>query len=233
MTFQLHIDKREKKILSLHVLSNAVEKQLDIGDFLIVRSEDEQPVLIIERKTLMDLSASIKDGRYMEQKCRAMSLSRFMYICEVGDDFRWAGEDKQVRSAILNTMLRDGIPVFFCRDASETCVLVQNIFDKITQKGEAYFDRCISVSSTPYKACFKKRRDNANTPRIVTELQLSQIPSVSINNAIAILDAFKANTMLALMAAIRSNENVKKTLMDIDGIGKKKADVLIAYLCET
>ena len=71
------IDTREEKLYSL--LQKIVEqnfshiyiqkKRLDLGDIIISTSEGKQ-LLIIERKSLTDLSASIKDKRYIEQSYR-------------------------------------------------------------------------------------------------------------------------------------------------------------------
>ena len=41
-------------------------ENLNLGDIIIYFKET--PIFIIERKTLPDLLASIKDGRYIEQK---------------------------------------------------------------------------------------------------------------------------------------------------------------------
>ena len=45
------------------------KKSLDLGDIIIKNDEDKE-ILIIERKTISDLIASIKDGRYSEQSYR-------------------------------------------------------------------------------------------------------------------------------------------------------------------
>jgi ERCC4-type nuclease len=49
-----------------------VEENLPIGDIIIANEKEEK--LIIERKTLSDLMASIKDGRYEEQSYRLNGL---------------------------------------------------------------------------------------------------------------------------------------------------------------
>lgn len=242
MPYKLVIDKREHAVLSLGVLTNAEAQQLEIGDFVIT-TDDGRVIMAIERKTLPDLSASIKDGRYVEQKCRAMSVlgfGKYAYICEVGDKFEWShvngcAEDKQVRSAIMSTMVRDGVPVFFSRDVADTCALVRNLFEKVVEKGDGYVRGVAGASpdSAVYKTCFKKRGDNAKDPRTVAELQLSQIPGVSVNNAVAVLDAFGAGTLPALIDALRGDTQARKKLMAVEGVGKKKVEALLAYLCDT
>ena len=65
----LIIDSRETKLLALLRIPHTVES-LPIGDIMI-ESPDHR--LLIERKTCEDLTASIKDGRYREQRSRLLS----------------------------------------------------------------------------------------------------------------------------------------------------------------
>ena len=74
---KLYIDSREpKQIINLitHNNNNAKEKfeiiikSLDLGDYLI--ENEDKSLILIERKSLADLEASIKDGRYSEQSYR-------------------------------------------------------------------------------------------------------------------------------------------------------------------
>ena len=77
MSFIIKIDNREKKILD--ILDNSdnklsyVKENLDLGDIQFISQETNDILILIERKTLSDLSSSIKDGRYKEQKNRIMS----------------------------------------------------------------------------------------------------------------------------------------------------------------
>ena len=74
---KIKIDIREKKLIPLLKALNRdynynleiIEERLDLGD-IIVCDKDNNELLIIERKTLSDLAASIRDGRYMEQSFR-------------------------------------------------------------------------------------------------------------------------------------------------------------------
>ena len=87
---QLILDHREGKLKEL--FQNQLDinkdikieyKNLEYGDFCIFNNED--PFIIIERKTLDDLSSSIIDGRYKEQKQKMLSLvdrKKIYYIIE-------------------------------------------------------------------------------------------------------------------------------------------------------
>ena len=75
---KLIIDKRESDLynktkihLEKYKFNNIViyNEVLQLGDVMIKTDEDEI-ILIIERKTISDLLSSIKDGRYAEQSLR-------------------------------------------------------------------------------------------------------------------------------------------------------------------
>ena len=74
---QIIIDIREKEVCKLlptlsenYAISvNITTQQLDLGD-AIIADDTGKELLLIERKTLRDLAASIKDGRYEEQSYR-------------------------------------------------------------------------------------------------------------------------------------------------------------------
>ena len=71
MSIICKIDNRERDIIQKFD-DNIVKENLDIGDIQIIYKDnnDEKLLVIIERKTYDDLSTSIKDGRYKEQKQR-------------------------------------------------------------------------------------------------------------------------------------------------------------------
>jgi ERCC4-type nuclease len=63
-----------KKNVKNYLLIFCIEKKvITLGDIHFVN--DEKEVLIIERKSLSDLIASIKDGRYEEQSYRLINSS--------------------------------------------------------------------------------------------------------------------------------------------------------------
>ena len=70
---EIIIDNREKDLIELFKNNNVthVNKNLDIGDIQFIINNEI--IYIIERKTYDDLGASIKDGRYKEQKIRLLA----------------------------------------------------------------------------------------------------------------------------------------------------------------
>ena len=102
-----------------------IKENLDLGD--IIFKNNNEIILLIERKTMDDLSASIRDGRYKEQKVRLLNTNinknNIMYLIE------GKFENKQkingiscdsLLGSIVNTIFRDNILVFMTNNLSET-----------------------------------------------------------------------------------------------------------------
>ena len=91
--FKITFDNRETKLISIATQQNLIHSvaQLNIGDILvssIIPNEEQKIIYIFERKTIEDLIASIKDGRYNEQKTRLNAIVsrgnalKYFYIIE-------------------------------------------------------------------------------------------------------------------------------------------------------
>ena len=65
MSFIIKIDNREKKLIDILDSSDNklsyVKENLDLGDIQIISQETNDILVLIERKTLQDLSSSIKE----------------------------------------------------------------------------------------------------------------------------------------------------------------------------
>lgn len=68
---ELLIDNRESIKHNFNSELNIHFKNLDLGDYIL--KYKEKVIFIIERKTIEDYTASIKDGRYREQKLRLIN----------------------------------------------------------------------------------------------------------------------------------------------------------------
>ena len=106
MSFILKIDFREKDLVEIFDKENDVKYQkegLELGD--ITFEYNNKIIIIIERKKLQDLSDSLYDGRYKEQKKRIMdSLNkkiRKIYLIE--------GDQKLLWKTKMNNKTFDGI----------------------------------------------------------------------------------------------------------------------------
>jgi hypothetical protein len=129
---------------SLSILSKEV---LQLGDILI-KTDDNKPVLLIERKSFSDLLASIKDGRYEEQSYRLTHSSGFpghsiIYVLEgMFSQLKNPAEKKIIYSAMTSLHMFKGFSVFRTTSIQETAEWIISMADKI--------DREFSNGRIPY-----------------------------------------------------------------------------------
>ena len=148
---RLIIDTREHDLINLCELmisndpnyTTMETETLPIGDILI-KTDEGKDVLIAERKSLKDLLASIKDGRYEEQSHRLKNASGFaphnvFYIIEgMFSTLRTPLEKKLVISAMTSLAYFKGFSVIRTSGLQETAdVLIQmaNKIDRNFMKG--------------------------------------------------------------------------------------------------
>lgn len=207
---------------------------LPLGDILI-KSDDDVSILLIERKSIGDLLASIKDGRYEEQSFRLMNSEEFpcrqsiVYIIE--GLFTYHKERKTVLSAITSLQLFKGFSVIRTCSLLETAELIIHMADKIerdVKKGKTFAFSPKSIleggdTENPvpsYSTVVKKVKKENITAQNMGEIMLSQIPGISANAAIAILKHTNGS-FLQLLEVLKTNPSSLETIM-IGGEGEKK-----------
>lgn len=159
---------------------------LPVGDYLY--TYNNEPVIVIERKTIVDYASSIKDGRHREQKGRLLGTypkSKIMYLIE-GDltqnntSYKYNHVSKDtIISAIFNTILRDEIQVFHTSNTNETIEILCSLFIKLQKKGlefieekkETYNDNLIDTAKIT-------KGSNINQD-VAFRMMLNCIPNVS------------------------------------------------------
>jgi len=113
---------------------------LAIGDISIV-TDDKKDITIIERKTLSDLLASIKDGRYEEQSYRLIHSTRIhthniIYLIEGGIFSLGFKERKLVYSIITSINHFKGMTVIKTSNVTESAEFILSFSDKVTRNLE-------------------------------------------------------------------------------------------------
>ena len=133
VTMKVIIDERERDLYdkcSTITMCNStyvqIEKEvLPLGD-IFLKTDEDKDVLMIERKSLSDLLASIKDGRYEEQSYRMMHSSGFpphsvVYIIEGQfSQLRTPMERRIVYSAMASLQMFKGFSVIRTMNLQET-----------------------------------------------------------------------------------------------------------------
>jgi ERCC4-type nuclease len=116
-----------------------ISENLPIGDIIIC--DDNQEKLVIERKSVADLLASIKDGRYEEQSYRLNGIQihnhNIVYLIE-GDvnkanRFKGDGQTEKLTaySAMFSLNYFKGFSVFRTFNMDETAIVICNMAYKL------------------------------------------------------------------------------------------------------
>ena len=190
------------------------KKVITLGDIHFVNNEKE--VLIIERKSLTDLIASIKDGRYEEQSYRlinssGMYRSHIVYIIEGGlSQLINPTEKKMVYSAMNTLQFIKGFSVVKTTSINETAEWISfnaNKLEKHIAKGLYPWTPESTNGDTVANYCsvVKKTKKDNITPENIGEILLCQIPGISSVSAISIMKQFQ--TISNLIDCVKADPN--------------------------
>lgn len=211
----LIIDNREQHILkemktpefvNLNPLVKFTTANLDIGDFKI---SIQNTHILIERKTIDDLIASIKDGRYKKQKCRLINECqknvKVIYLIE-GDIWKSKKfKPDTLFSVVVNTMIRDNIYTYISKDIHHTILFLCKIYKQIWKNKKDYIHNPIEgviqqQEDTSYAKYISPNKKSNLTPKICFINQLRQIPGISYNIACEIVTKYPTTRDLVLNA---------------------------------
>jgi ERCC4-type nuclease len=185
----LSIDYRENKIIDLIKEEsedvNYKTENLNIGDF-IIRSSPEKIEYIIERKSVSDLSASIIDNRFREQKARLLEsmgeCTRIVYIIEGNKKSVKNLPEKTINSAIINIMFKHKYKVIQTVNEKDTLDNIILLYKKVKDKE---FEK--EMVDNVFRSIKKSEKINEN----ILENMLLVIPGVSINISKKIYEKYK------------------------------------------
>ena len=192
------IDTREHKLIELIKNTSSFTipyeiKNLQLGDIIITPSKYPDKSLIIERKCMTDMIASIKDGRYKEQKIRLQaeivnnSNTLFCYLLEgMTNDLRLPNDKILLYGSIISSMFRDKIPLIRTLSLSETLDMIIRLYERMNKNINDFFSlkKVINSNDTP-----EHNIQNNSNVNIIPNSNLSIIPNSNIsivaNNSLA------------------------------------------------
>jgi ERCC4-type nuclease len=189
-------------------------ERLPLGDVILHDPSQGQglgrDIVIFERKTLADLAASIRDGRYKEQSFRLIETAtatgfhthNIVYIIE-GDLARYDEQHTQItktalQSAMVSLMYYKGFSVVRTMNVGETADFILHFADKVAKESAAgakpaythavIADTGTTATATAYsEVSAKKEKRDYITRENIGEIMLAQVPGVSAKMAAAIL----------------------------------------------
>jgi len=213
---ELIIDNRERDLISWlegKGIDHQIE-QLDIGD-IIIRGADGASLVVIERKTVADLKASIIDGRSREQKARLLNTgidrARILFIIEGSITAGVRGiSTNNLLGSIINTQFRDNVKVYKTADMNETGMYITHILHKFKTD---LVTRSTGGGVSSYAETIQIKKKDNMTPNVWFNRQLCLVPQVTDKVATVIIAAYP--TAMDLVNAYKSSDNPTDLLSDL------------------
>ena len=210
------LDTRESDLIKLLETHDGMTiKQLPVADIWIgVTSEGNmlEGGLIIERKSIRDLEASILDGRYREQRGRILSYcqenkTQPLYILEGSLSSNTGRFQKKAIMKFINRLIfHYQIPVAQTNSVGETAELIQALLEQ-WKDDPASLQRTTELVKVTDGIHIQKKA-NASDHKQFAISCLAQCPGVSVKMAEVLIDTFKS--LKGVMEAPQKDiENVK------------------------
>jgi ERCC4-type nuclease len=252
----MFIDTREAELIKY--IENKHVKQLPVGDIWIgverddikkddIKKDDieedaieekkdgyivKEGALIIERKTIRDLEASILDGRYREQRGRILSFchenkAQPVYILEGALSSLSGRLEKKALIKFINRLVfHYQISVLQSGSVLETADIVMSLYEQWTTDPSSVKRTTELVKITD--GIHIQKKTNAMDPRQFAICCLAQCPGVSVKMADSIFTAF--GSLKSIMDAPLNNiENIKVGSRKIGPIVAKRLKELLMY----
>jgi crossover junction endonuclease MUS81 len=198
----------EKCILMAPQYKNVVlsKEVLPLGDILFKTNENND-ILLIERKSFSDLLSSIKDGRYEEQSYRLLNSSGLLphsifYLLEGMFSQLYNPNDKKIiLSAMTSLQYFKGFSMIRTSSVNETAEFILSMADKI--------DRELQKGKQPYfvSDAYRQTKNIDNIENLENSMDLS-----ANNNAI--------NTTITSSQYCSVVKKVKKDNITPENIGE-------------
>jgi crossover junction endonuclease MUS81 len=211
------IDEREASLYDMCLEHECLNKELivlekrvlQLGDILFTSDDETTTFLCIERKTLLDLLASIKDGRYTEQSYRLSNCfpnpHNVVYLLE--GMLSTVKDKKLVISCIASLNYFKGFSVHRTISLAETAMYILCMADKIARefkKGGRTVGSSLPLNtpelnnpsvekpleSTDYCDVVKVSKKANITKENIGQMLLMQIPGISSTVSIEIMKPF-------------------------------------------
>jgi len=217
-----YVDNRERDLIPL---MGWPVKVLPVGDIWIGLSGEEigRGGLVVERKTVADLEASIMDGRYREQRTRLVTYclergAKPLYMIEGAMDRIYGKMSEQTLQKCLNRLaLRYGVAVQHTSGLDATAQACKLLADQITAEPTVFV--ATDAASVPYASTVSvTKRGNKEDPAIFAATVLQCCPGVS---------AAVATALCSLGSFTKVFEADEATLAAIM-VGKRKVGPVVA-----
>jgi ERCC4-type nuclease len=194
----LILDSRERQLIPLMPPSIQIQL-LPVGDAWF-QDASGATALIIERKTIKDLEASVLDGRYREQKGRLLAAcgekgAQPLYLLE-GPYSSTTGRlaAPALMKLVARLQFKYGIPVLHTQTLAESVLLLTSLHEYYLEDPTNF--RRDMIPLKPTEGIHVAKKANASEPKQFLIACLMQCPGVSSRIAECIADAYPSFPLL-------------------------------------
>lgn len=212
------LDNREHGLQEY--LTEATIQQLPVGDAWI--QLENQPLLIIERKTTADFEASFLDGRYREQRtrllaCCAEKKAKALYILEGGIDGRKRSiERNALQKLVHRLLLRYGVAVWSTTNLADTANTLRLLCEQVKADPKVFEGEQLSYTDVQHI----QKKTNKDDPKAFAIAALQGCPGVSAKTATAIWDTLGKSFEQIMLAEETAFASIK--------VGEKRLGPVVA-----
>lgn len=220
--------KPKPKSLGVSAINHEIRSdRLPLGDIILHDPAQQKDIVLFERKTLADLAASIRDGRYKEQSFRLIETAastgfnthHIVYIIE-GDLSRYDERHTQItktalQSAMVSLMYYKGFSVIRTMNVGETADFILHFADKVAKEGPLSVTDTTTTATTATaysEVSTKKEKRDYITRENIGEIMLAQVPGISAKMAAAILTKYNGSIYEFLADLHRKIANYEESL---------------------
>lgn len=213
------IDFREKDILK-YCNEQLNGRNIEIKTDNLLLGDIQIDKLLIERKTINDLAASIVDGRYKEQSFRLLkSLEegyKVFYFIEGNMDLYTGAISKNTLVSTIYSLTHKGFQVLLTKNSKDTAFFVLQFAEKMkkeSQKDEKMKkdehgendEKDIKISYENTEGVVQTKKNKNITKDNISVFMLCQIPGISTTTAGILLE--KYGHVSKLILAMKENLN--------------------------
>jgi ERCC4-type nuclease len=230
------LDTREGELIRLLQAPQDIVKQLPVADIWIGITESNsisEGGLLIERKSIRDLEASILDGRYREQRGRLLASchenkTQPMYIVEGSFSSGTGRLTKKALMKFINRLIfHYNIAVMQTASVNETAELIQTLAEQ-WKEDPASLQRTTEVVKVT-DGIHVQKKANAMDPRQFAICCIAQCPGVSVKTAEQLVTIF-GSLPGVIKASKEELEQVKVGARKIGPVVSKRLYELLHHL---
>ncbi len=209
------IDFREKDILK-YCNEQLNGRNIEIKTDNLLLGDIQIDKLLIERKTINDLAASIVDGRYKEQSFRLLKALeegyKVFYFIEGNMDLYTGAISKNTLVSTIYSLTHKGFQVLLTKNSKDTAFFVLQFAEKMkkeSQKDEKIKkddgENDIKISYENTEGVVQTKKNKNITKDNISVFMLCQIPGISTTTAGILLE--KYGHISKLILAMKENLN--------------------------